>query len=92
MATIFYIRKSSKQNNITSSRDVSVTDLLSLYGSAPSNYSYVKGANSPDINIGHGPAAPGSDPAHVIVRIESNEVTKDTFPAAGFYIVRDVKP
>jgi hypothetical protein len=92
MATIYYIREGSKPDNIASSRDVSVEDLISLYGSAPSNYKYMKGVNSPKINIGQGPATPDSDPSHVIAKIESNEVIKDTFPAEGFYIVKDVRP
>ena len=92
MATIFYIRKSSQPDNIASSREVSVDDLINLYGSAPSNYKYMKGAGSPYINIDQGPENAYSDPAHVVVKIEGNEVNQDTFPEEGFYIVRDVKP
>jgi hypothetical protein len=92
MATIFYIRKGSKPDKIASSRDVSVADLISLYGSAPSNYQYMKGVSTPDINIGQGPGTSDSDAAQVIAKIESNEVTEDTFPEEGFYIVKDVRP
>jgi len=92
MATVFYIRKGAKQGNVTSSREVAVADLINLYGSAPSSYSYLKGADSPDIGNKMEPAPPGSDAAHVIVRIESDEVNKDTFPEAGFYRVQNVKP
>jgi hypothetical protein len=92
MATIFYIRESSKQGKITSSREVSVEDLTSLYGSTPSNYTYMEGADSPDIKRGPGPAGSGSDPAYVIVKIESSEVREETFPEEGYYRVRDVKP
>jgi hypothetical protein len=86
MATIFYIRKGSKQNKIASSRDVSVEDLLSLYGSAPSSYKHMKGVDSPTV-IGNGPASPDPDAEHVVVRIEGNEVNRDTFPEEGFYKV-----
>jgi len=91
MATIFYIRASSKQGNITSSREVSVADLINLYGAAPSNYQYMKGAESPAIKAGQGQSPADSDPTHVIVKIESNEAGKDPFPEQGFYGVNDVK-
>ena len=84
MATVFYIRKGSKQDKIASSREVSVEDLLSLYGAAPSTYKHMKGADSPIIT-GQGPAAP--DAEHVVVRIDGNEAKKDTFPEEGFYMV-----
>ena len=87
MATIFYIRKGSQSDSIASSRDVSVEDLISLYGSAPSSYQYNKGASSPYINMDHEPANASSDPAHVVVKIEGNEVNQDIFPEEGFYIV-----
>ena len=87
MATIFYIRKGSKTARIASSRDVSVEDLLSLYGSAPSNYKYMKGADSPAISTGQGPATSGPDAEHVVVKIEGNEVNQDTFPEEGYYMV-----
>lgn len=90
MATIFYIRAGSKQGNITSSREMSVADLINLYGSNPSNYSYLKGADSPDISNKKVPALTGADPEHVIIKIESSEVSKDTFPEAGFYRVQNV--
>ena len=35
----------------------------------------------------HEPANASSDPAHVVVKIEGNEVNQDTFPEEGFYIV-----
>ena len=87
MATIFYIRKGSQSNTIASSRDVSVEDLISLYGSAPSIYQYMKGAGSPYISTDHEPVNASSDPAHVVVKIEGNEVNQETFPDEGFYIV-----
>jgi hypothetical protein len=92
MATVFYIREDSRQGDITSSREVSVEDLKSLYGSAPANYTYMEGVDSPNINMAQGPAKPGSDAAHVVVKIENNEAGGDTFPEQGFYIVKDVKP
>jgi len=93
MATVFYIREKAKQGTISSSREVSVEDLTSLYGPEPANYKYMKGADSPHIGIDQGNAGPGSDPAHhVVVKIERNEVSRDTFPEEGFYIVKDVTP
>ena len=92
MATIFYTREGAKPDNIASSRDVSVEDLISLYGSAPSNYYYMKGANSPYVNIDQEPANAYSDPAHVVVKIGGDEVNQDTFPKEGFYIVKDARP
>jgi hypothetical protein len=92
MATIFYIREGAQPENIASSRDVSVDDLIKLYGSAPSNYKYMEGASSPYINIDQGPANAYADPAHVVVKIEGDEVNQDTFPEEGFYIVKDVRP
>ena len=89
MATIFYIRKGSQSDTIASSRDVSVEDLISLYGSAPSSYQYMKGVSTPYINIDHEPANASSDPAHVVVKIEENEVNQDTFQEEGFYIVNE---
>ncbi len=91
MATVFYIRESAKRGRVTSSRDVSVEDLMSLYGSASSSYTYMKGADSPDIKAGKSPAA-DADPTHVIVRIEADEVRQDVFPAAGFYRVNNITP
>ena len=87
MATVFYIRKGSKQDKIASSREVSVEDLLSLYGAAPSTYKHMKGADSPIIITGQGPAAPDPDAEHVVVRIDGNEAKKDTFPEECFYMV-----
>lgn len=92
MATVFYIRESAKRGSVTSSRDVSVEDLMSLYGSTSSNYTYMKGVDLPDIKTGKGPAAAAANPAHVLVRIEADEVRKDVFPAAGFYRVNNVIP
>ena len=92
MATVFYIRESAKRGSVTSSRDVSVEDLMSLYGSASSSYTYMKGADSPDIKTGMSPATADAGPAHVIVRIEVDEVRRDVFPAAGFYRVKNVTP
>jgi hypothetical protein len=92
MATVFYIREDSQPDNIVSSREVSVDDLINLYGSAPSNYKYMKGAGSPYINIDQGSEYAYSDPAHIVVKIEGNEVNQDTFPKEGFYAVSDVKP
>ena len=92
LATVFYIREDSQPDNIVSSREVSVEDLINLYGSAPSNYKYMKGASSPYTNIDQGPENAYSDPAHVVVKIEGNEVNQDTFTKEGFYIVRDIKP
>jgi hypothetical protein len=74
MATIFYMRKGSKTDNIASSRDVSVEDLISLYGSAPSNYQYMEGVSSPYINIDQEPANTSSEPDYVVVKIEGNDV------------------
>ena len=87
MATVFYIRKGSQSDTIASSRDVSVEDLISLYGSAPSNYQYMKDVSSPYINIDQEPANASSDPDYVVVKIEGNEVNQDTFPEEGFYMV-----
>ena len=91
MATIYYIRKGTKQEKIASSRDVSVTDLLSLYGSEPSTYKYMKGADSPAVNTGRRPSSPDPDAEHVVIGIEAGEVNQDTFPQEGFYKV-DVVP
>ncbi len=41
----------------------------------------------PYINMNHEPANASSDPAHVVVKIEGNEVNQDIFPEEGFYIV-----
>jgi hypothetical protein len=92
MATIYYVREGPQPDNNVSSREVSVEDLISLYGSATTNYNYMKGANSPYINIDQGSSNPFSDPAHVVVKIEGDEVNPDTFPEEGFYAVSDVKP
>jgi hypothetical protein len=92
MATIFYMRERSKPGNISSSREVSVADLISLYGSDPAKYQFMQGADSPDITTDQGPASAGPGPARIIVKIESHEVTKDTFPEEGFYRVRDLIP
>lgn len=91
MATIYYVREGSQPGNIVSSREVSVKDVIHLYGSAPTNYNYMKGADSPYINIDMEPANPYSDPAHVVVKIEGDEVNQGTFPEEGFYTVSDVR-
>jgi len=38
-------------------------------------------------SMDHEPANASSDPAHVVVKIEGNEVNQDTFPDEGFYMV-----
>jgi hypothetical protein len=91
MATVFYIRKGSKQDKIASSRDVSVEDLLGLYGSSPHIYKYMKGADSPAASAGRRPSTPDPDADHVVVRIEASEINKEIFPQEGFYRV-DVVP
>jgi hypothetical protein len=92
MATVFYIRKDSQPDNIVSSREVSVDDLINLYGSAPSNYKYMKGASSPYTKINQVPENAYSGLAHIVVKIEGNEFNQDTFPKVGFNIVKDIKP
>ena len=91
MATIYYVREGSQTDDIVSNREVPVEDLIRLYGSASTNYSYMKNTDSPYIKLEEGPANPYSDPAHVVVKIEADEVNKDTFPEAGFYTVSDVR-
>ena len=91
MATIFYVREGSKQDHIVSNREIPVEDLIRLYGSAPNNYTFIKGADSPHIKLEEEPATPYSDPAHVVVKIEPDEVNQDTFPEQGFYTVSDVR-
>lgn len=92
MATIIYVRKSSQAYNTASSREVSVADVLNLYGAEPSSYVYMKGADSPDIPVDKGPAKFFSDPAHVVVKIDQNETNREIFPEDGFYIVKEAKP
>lgn len=87
MATIFYVRKGYQSETVASSRDVSVGDLINLYGSGPSSYQYMKGVRSPYINKDHEPENASSGPNHVVVKIEGNEVNQDTFPQEGFYLV-----
>jgi hypothetical protein len=89
MATIFYVRKGSQPAKIASSRDVSVEDIVSLYGPDPANYTHMRGAESPDISDGKGEAEFCSDPAHAVVRIDPGETGGKTFPEAGFYIVKE---
>jgi hypothetical protein len=91
MATIFYVREGAQPKNIVSNRDIPVEDLIRLYGSAPANYTYIEGADSPNIKLEEEPATPYSDPAHVVVKIEADEVNQDTFPKQGFYTVSDVR-
>ena len=91
MATIFYVREGAEQDNIISNRDIPVEDLIRLYGSTPTNYTFIKGADSPYIKLEEEPATPYSDPAHVVVKIEADEVNEYTFPEQGFYTVSDVR-
>ena len=91
MATIYYVREGSQSDNIVSNREVPVEELIRLYGSAPTNYNYMKDADSPYIKLEEGPANPYSDPAHVVVKIEADEINEKTFPEAGFYTVSDVR-
>ena len=91
MATIFYVREGSEQKHIVSNREIPVEDLIRLYGSTPTNYTFIKGADSPYIKLEEEPATPYSDPAHVVVKIEADEVNEDTFPEQGFYTVSDVR-
>ncbi len=92
MATIFYVRKGAKADNIASSREVAVADIINLYGSDPSNYAYMKGADPSDVIADKGQAKMQADPAYAVVKIDRNEIHQDTFPEAGFYIVKDAKP
>ena len=91
MATIYYIRERARQGSITSSREVSVADLINLYGSAAGNYEYLHDADSPDLNTDRVPVAAGPDPAYVMVRIDGEEAGGDTFPEPGYYRVREEK-
>ena len=91
MATIYYVREGSQPGNIVSSREVSVKDVIHIYGSAPTNYNYMKNADSPYIKLEEGPGNPYSDPAHVVVKIEADEINEKTFPETGFYTVSDVR-
>jgi len=91
MATIYYIRKRSQQGSISSTREISVDDLVSLYGSAPGNYEYIKDVDSAAIAQGRGPAAQAGDPAQVVVRIEGEEAGRAPFSEQGFYRVRDAR-
>jgi hypothetical protein len=90
MATIYYIREGSGQGRINSSREVSVQDLLSLYGSSPADYEFLDGIDSPDIGPEQRPSVPGDNPAHVIAKIDNNEAGDDIFPKAGYYRVHGV--
>jgi len=92
MATIFYVRKGAKADNIASSREVSVADIINLYGAGPENYAYMKGADSAGVITDKGQAKLHADPAHAVVRIDPDETRQDTFPEAGFYIVKEAKP
>lgn len=91
MATIFYVREGSEKDHIVSNREIAVEDLLRLYGSAPSNYTFIERADSPYIKLEEEPGTPYSDPAHVVVKIEPDEIDQDTFPRHGFYTVSDVR-
>ena len=92
MATIFYVRKVSQANSIASSREVSVEDVINLYGSEPANYLFMEGADSPTGITGRGPAEFFSDPAHAVVKIDQTETNQETFPEDGFYIVKEARP
>ncbi len=92
MATIFYVRKVSQANSIASSREVSVENVINLYGSEPANYTFMKGADSPTGITGRGPAEFFSDPAHAVVKIDQTETNQETFPEDGFYIVKEARP
>jgi hypothetical protein len=89
MATIFYVRKGSQTGKIASSREMSVEDIINLYGTGPSNYIYMKGAETPDICAAKEQAELCTDPAHAVVRIDRGETDGETFPEAGFYIVKE---
>jgi hypothetical protein len=92
MATIFYVRKGSQADRIASSREVSVDDIINLYGPEPANYRYMKGADSPTGRAGSGPAEFFSDPAHAVIKIDQTETDQKTFPEDGFYIVKEARP
>jgi hypothetical protein len=92
MATIIYVRKGSKAYNTASSREVSVADVLHLYGSEPSRYTFMKETDSPDIHADRRSAKFFSDPAHVVVKIDPAEIDQDIFPRSGFYFVDEAKP
>lgn len=92
MATIFYVRKGSQADRIASSREVSVEDVINLYGSEPANYMFMKGADSPTGNTGGGPGEFFSDPAHAVVKIDQTETDQETFPEEGFYVVKEARP
>jgi len=89
MATIIYVRKGPKAYNTASSREVSVADVLHLYGAEPSNYLYMEGADSPDLQADKGPIKFFSDPTHVVVKIDHEEIDQDIFTKGGFYIVNE---
>lgn len=91
MATIIYVRKGAKAYDTASSREVSVADVQHLYGSEPSSYKFMKGADSPEIHADKGSAKFFSDPAHVVVKIDHGEIDQEIFPTAGFYIVNEAK-
>jgi hypothetical protein len=91
MATIFYVRKSSQAERIASSREVSVEDVINLYGSAPANYLFMKGAESPLDNTGRGPAEFFSDPDRAVVKIDQTETNQEIFPEDGFYIGKEAR-
>jgi hypothetical protein len=91
MATVFYIRKSLQTEKIASSREVSVADIINLYGPEPANYSFIKEADSPDLSKGKAPPDFYSGSTGVVVKIEPNEIIHDTFPKGGYYIVKEAK-
>jgi len=92
MATVFYVRESAKSGNIASSREVSVADIIKLYGPEPAHYKYMKGAGSPDPGKNKGSDEFFSGGERIVVKIEPNEIEQDTFPLGGFYLVQGEKP
>ncbi|KPK32815.1 MAG: hypothetical protein AMK70_10060 [Nitrospira bacterium SG8_35_1] len=92
MATVYYLRKGLQAEKIASSREVSVADIINLYGPEPSNYSFIKEADSPDLSKNKASADFYSGSTGVIVRIESDEINRDTFPQGGYYVVKEATP
>ncbi len=92
MAMVYYLRKGLQAEKIASSREVSVADIINLYGSEPSKYSFIKEADSPDLSKNKASADFYSGSTGVIVRIEPDEINQDTFPRGGYYVVKEAKP
>ena len=91
MATVFYVREGSKAEKIASSREVSVADIINLYGPEPANSRFMEGVDSPDLRKKMGPAEFFSDDARILIKIEQNEINQDTFPDGGFYVVQEAR-